>query len=286
MSIMTNLPKLTIVTPSYNQGIFIEKTIRSVLDQNYPNIEYIVMDGGSTDGSVEIIKRYENRLTYWESHRDDGQADAIYRGFERGTGEILGYLNSDDLLLPGCLEKVGNWFMKHPEEEWVVGGSVIIDPDGKPIIRSRRGIPEADLGVKVTFKRLLLHNCGGFHQPASFWRRDVFFASGGFDRSLRFCFDYDMYLRLAKRKNSGHIKSFLAAFRYHPASKTNTLDNVFHTENESLWQINGRYSSYSGEYINSFSNKQKRLDEWRNRFVKLCLYSRLIKYPFINLLLY
>lgn len=276
-----NLPKISIVTPSYNQASFLEATLKSVLDQNYKNLEYIVMDGGSSDGSAEIIQKYSDRLTYWESAPDKGQADAIFRGFERATGEILAWVNSDDLLLPGSLEKVGNWFKQHPNEDWVVGGSILIDHTGKPIIHSRRGLPEADLGIKVTFKRLLLHNCGGFHQPASFWRRDAFFANGGFDKSLRFCFDYDMYFRLAKRKNSGQIRSFLAAFRYHPESKTSTLDDIFHGENEILWRKYGKYK-YSGYYRVFFAKKESFLDGWRNRFIKLGIYIKALKVSLVD----
>ncbi|RNC70388.1 MAG: glycosyltransferase [Desulfuromonadales bacterium] len=272
------LPTISIVTPSYNQAGYLEATMKSILDQGYPNLEYIIMDGGSTDGSAEIIRKYSDRLTHWESAPDKGQADAIFRGFERATGEILCYVNSDDLLLPGSLERVGSWFQSNPAEEWVVGGSVLIDHEGKPIIRSRRGLPEADLGVKVTFKRLLLHNCGGFHQPASFWRRKAFEEIGGFDRALRFCFDYDLFFRLAKRKPSGRIRSFLAAFRYHPTSKTSTLDSVFHEENETLWRRYGKYA-HDDDYINRIASKEKRCDEWRNRLIKLGLYLNILKCP-------
>lgn len=275
------LPKISIVTPSYNQAQYLEATMRSILDQGYPDLEYIVMDGGSTDDSAEIIQKYSDRLTYWESAPDKGQADAIFRGFERATGEIFCYVNSDDLLLPGSLEMVGRWFREHPDEEWVVGGSILIDGLGKPIIRSRRGLPEADLGVKVTFKRLLLHNCGGFHQPASFWRRSAFEQAGGFDRTLRFCFDYDLFFRLARRRPSGRIRSFLAAFRYHPASKTSTLESVFREENETLWKRYGRYD-YDTDYIKRSADKEKRLDEWNNRIIKLGLYLNLLKYPYIS----
>lgn len=236
---MAYLPKITIVTPSYNQGKFIEETICSVLEQNYPNLEYLVMDGGSTDGSVEIIKKYASHLSYWESHPDDGQADAIYRGFERSTGEILGWVNSDDILLPGCLEKVGRFFMSYPKEEWVVGGTVQIDPNGQRL-NDRIGYPSCNMGARVSFGHLLFSGCG-FNQPASFWRRETFFSIGGFDRSLQFCFDYDLYFRLAQRRPSGRIKEFLACFRIHPTSKTSTLHNVCATENEVLWRKYGRY---------------------------------------------
>src|ERR1039458_3148368 len=117
---MLNLPRITIVTPSYNQSQFLEDTIRSVLTQNYPNVEYFVIDGGSTDGSVEIIKKYERWLTHWESVPDKGQADAILKGFARSTGDIVGWLNSDDLYLPGCLESVGTYYAEHPKTECVV----------------------------------------------------------------------------------------------------------------------------------------------------------------------
>ena len=124
-------PRISIVTPSYNQARFLEKTIRSVLDQEYPNLEYIVMDGGSDDGSVEILRRYSNRLTYWRSSRDDGQADAIKRGFTLATGDILGWVNSDDLLLPGSLEHVAHQFRQHRGADFLAGGFVPIDENGR-----------------------------------------------------------------------------------------------------------------------------------------------------------
>ena len=197
------------------------------------------MDGGSTDGSAEIIKKYAPHLTYWESHPDKGQADAIYRGFERATGEILGWVNSDDLLLPGCLEKMGRYFATHPEEEWVVGGTVLIDRDGR-YLKNRIGNQSCNLGSRVTFHHLLYLGCP-FNQPASFWRRETFFAVSGFDRSLKFCFDYDLYFRLALRRASGNIKDFLACFRVHPKSKSSTIRNICHAENELLWRKYGRY---------------------------------------------
>jgi glycosyltransferase involved in cell wall biosynthesis len=236
---LADLPKITIVTPSYNQGEFIEETIRSVLDQDYPNLEYIIMDGGSTDGSVEIIKRYENRLAYWESHRDNGQADAVYRGFERSTGEILGYLNSDDILLPGSLEKVGRYFNAYPKEEWIVGGTLYIDANSE-YFYDRLGNARGDLGACASLHRLLFWG-SNFCQPATFWRRNPYIAVGGLNRSLQFSFDYDLYIRLAQRKNSGQIKEFLACFRHHNNSKTFTIDSVRIAENEILWMKYGRY---------------------------------------------
>ena len=255
---MADLPKITIVTPSYNQGEFIEATIRSILDQNYPNLEYIIMDGGSTDESVEIIKKYETSLSYWESHPDKGQADAIYRGFERATGEILGWVNSDDLLLPGALVKVGNWFAMHPHEEWVVGGSTTIDQGGE-ILRDRFGFPQCRFGAHVTFHKLLFYGCP-FVQPASFWRRSAFFEVGGFEKSFHFCFDYDLFFRLSRRHPSGCIKKMLAAFRVHKASKGGTLRDVQNVENKLLWEKYGRFNKWAmyRRIVNMFYDQDAR----------------------------
>ncbi|NVO00781.1 MAG: glycosyltransferase, partial [Geobacteraceae bacterium] len=132
--VMTAPPKITIVTPSYNQGRFLEKTILSVLDQGYPNLEYIVIDGGSTDESVEIIKKYADRLTYWVSEPDRGQSHAINKGFERATGEIFGWLNSDDWYHPGALQAVAEAFAANPDVGAVVGAGEMVDEEGKQLI--------------------------------------------------------------------------------------------------------------------------------------------------------
>ena len=230
--------KISIVTPSYNQAQFLEQTILSVLNQGYDNLEYIIMDGGSTDGSVDIIKKYSGYIAHWESKPDNGQADAIYRGFEMSTGDILGYVNSDDLLLPGCLEKVSTWFNTHKDDKWVVGGSIIIDNKGEKVL-NRFGNPLSNLGASVTFNELLFYG-NPFCQPASFWRRETFYLVGGFDKSLTFCFDYDLFLRLAKVAPSGNIRSFLAAFRFHAESKTSTIPEIQSKEHSEIEISNGK----------------------------------------------
>lgn len=240
---MVDLPKITIVTPSYNQARYLEVTIQSVLTQGYPNLEYIVMDGGSSDGSVEIIKKYSGQLTYWKTGPDNGQADAIYRGFELSTGQIIGWVNSDDILLPGSLINVAQYFKKHPDKECVVGGCLMIDSNSK-IIMGQLGLPRCNLGTRVTYKKLLFHTTEGFNQPAAFWLRKSFFEVGGFDTQLKFCFDYDLFLRLAKRKPFGLLKEYLACFRVHPQSKTANLGSIMEAENEILKQRFGFYEHY------------------------------------------
>ena len=204
-------PRITVVTPSYNQAKFLEATIRSVLDQGYPNLEYIVMDGGSTDGSLEIIRRYEKHLAGWVSEKDGGAADAIAKGFSRATGTILAYLNSDDLYLPGSLHAIGE-AMRDPAVDVAYGNTYWIDSGGA-ILGERRQTPFARMGYLY----------GGFdlQQPATFWTRDLYLKCGGIDPSYLFAFDMDLFVRFAKRKaRFKHVNKFVASFRIHPQSKS------------------------------------------------------------------
>lgn len=208
------LPSFCIVTPSFNQGAYLEETIRSVLLQGYPNLEYIIMDGGSTDESVAIIRKYADFLTYWESRSDNGQADALQRGFEIGTGKILGWLNSDDYLLPGALLTVGANFSRSPSTEMLIGSGWNVDDTGNRIKKI--------YSYPVTFPSLMMHG-QFFNQMSSFWRRDVYDLLGGLDTSLRFCFDYDLFLRFTRRANPLTADDVLSCFRLHSSSKTATI---------------------------------------------------------------
>lgn len=237
---MSPLPRITLVTPNLNQGRYLEQAIRSVLDQGYPDLEYFVKDGGSTDGSLEILQRYSGRLSGWTTGKDAGQAAAIQEGFGEGTGEILGWLNADDLLFPGCLEKVGRFFLHHPGIGCVVGGSLFIGEEGEPVPFDGF-FPSLNLGTPLSFRKLLFWECGGFCQPASFWRADLFRRAGGLDAGLRFCFDYDMYLKLAKLGDFGLVEELLAGFRLHPLSKSSTILEVCKAEKEIVWRRHGKY---------------------------------------------
>lgn len=213
----SSFPKITIVTPSYNQGVYLEETIRSVIRQGYPSFEYIVLDGGSTDSSPEILRKYERHFAYCISQKDNGQADAISRGFSRATGDILGWVNSDDYLLPGALARIGQFFTQNPETDLAIGGGIVVDAGGG-LIRKYYSFPQS-------FDSLLV---GGqfFMQPSSFWRRSAYEAVGGLDTSLHFCFDYDLFLRLTRIRAPGGIAAMLAAFRIHEQSKTSTIWNT------------------------------------------------------------
>ncbi len=205
-------PKISIVTPSYNQGQFLEQAILSVLNQNYANLEYIIIDGGSTDNSIEIIKKYEGRLAYWISEPDNGQSDAINKGFKITTGEILAWLNSDDVYMPGALLTVRWYFLKHPRADVVYGNQLDIDQSGN-VFRATRSLGFSKLG--------LLSRAGSIPQPAAFFRKHVLEKVGYLDTELQYCMDYDFFLRIAFNKcKIVHVPKALAKFRYHSTSKT------------------------------------------------------------------
>jgi GT2 family glycosyltransferase len=205
-------PRISIVTPSYNQAHLIERTIRSVLDQAYPNLEYIVQDGASRDGTAEVLARFSDRLHHWESVPDRGQTDAINRGFQHASGDILAYLNSDDLLLPGALSAVARYFMAHPEIDVVYGHRILIDEQDREI--GRWVLPPHDDRV--------LSWADYVPQETLFWRRRAWEKLGSrFDETFQFAMDWDLLLRL---RDAGarfkRLPRFLGAFRIHERQKT------------------------------------------------------------------
>jgi len=210
-------PVISIVTPSFNQGIYLEETIRSVLLQGYPRIDYVVIDGGSSDDSVRIIRRYAPWLTYWQSQRDGGQADAVNVGLAHCTGDIFNFINSDDVLLPGALRHVGAL------ESSLLGlaGSVINrGPTCDEIFRHSA----------MTLADLLQHD--SFHQPGIWLRREPVVDLGGFDTSYNYCFDKKFYLGfLARHDRSIAVTDTpLVVFRLHETSKTTTNHASFRDE--------------------------------------------------------
>lgn len=216
-------PKISIVTPSYQQGDYIGRTIQSVLDQSYPNLQYFVQDGGSRDGTVEVLKRYEEKLSGWASEKDSGQSQAINLGFAHTDGEIMGWLNSDDLLLPGALATVADYFNRHPKVDAVYGNRILIDENDMQI--GRWILPGHDSKV--------LSWVDYVPQETLFWRRRIWEKVGGkIDESFRFAMDWDLLVRF---RNAGarfaHIPRFLGAFRIHEHQKTSAaINEIGHQE--------------------------------------------------------
>ena len=204
-----SLPLVSIVTPCYNMARYVEQTVRSVLDQDYPHIEYIVMDGGSTDGTLEILKKYEGRARIY-SEPDQGAADAVNRGFERSRGSLLAFLNADDYYLPGAVATAARSLVAHPEVAGVYGEGLWVDQQGRTIGE----YPTAP------FDAALLNEECFICQPAAFFRRSAFQQAGGLDTSLQFAFDYDLWIRLARRHSMLKLDARLAASRMHRENKT------------------------------------------------------------------
>ena len=215
----TYWPKISLVTPSFNQAKYLEKTIRSVLLQGYPNLEYIIMDGGSTDGSVEIIKKYAKWISYWVSTKDNGQTDAIDRGMKQTTGELVNWLNSDDILLPNALAEVASKFVStgaRNGEAVFCGSGLYIDEYGKTI-------KELPIRFVEEHERILPMTppyTGGI-QASYFLTRKAWFHLGGIDTKLDYTMDTDLYYRCQRNNFPFHpIKSNLAAYRVHQNTKT------------------------------------------------------------------
>ena len=237
-------PKITIVTPSYNQALFLEETIRSVLLQGYPNLEYIIMDGGSTDGSVEIIQKYSPFITSWVSEPDKGQSNALNRGFQKSNGEILAWLNSDDTFLPGTLNRIGNFFGDHPEIDVMYGNAILIDENSDTIGEVR--------SVPFNKQAYFFNTVPIPAQSAIFWRRDLFIKVGMVNESLQFSMDCEL---IAKFIDAGARFSFqrvmYGTYRVHDLSKTHGRGNELWIEK---WGNADILESYA---IPQFSLRQK-----------------------------
>ena len=210
-------PRISVVTPSFNQAQFLERTLTSVLAQGYPDLEYLVLDGGSTDGSAGIIQRYADRLAFWRSARDAGQSAALREGFDRATGEVLCWINSDDTLEPGALARVGRIFAARPEVDLIHGGLRTVDAQDRRLYTQWAAL---DLGT-------LAYESPFVSQPANFWRRAIYQKAGGVDPSYRFAMDYDLTVRmLLAGAKTLKVRPVLANYRVHPATKSSTLGVV------------------------------------------------------------
>jgi glycosyltransferase involved in cell wall biosynthesis len=249
-----NYPKISIVTPSYNQAQFLEKTILSVLNQNYPNLEYIIIDGGSTDGSVEIIKKYEKYLAYWVSENDKGQTDAINKGFQKSTGEILAWLNSDDTYLPGTFYKIVEDFRRNSGVDLIFGNIYFIDESDKRIGELRF--------TKFDFNTLIYEG-GNLHQTGTFWTKNIYDKVGGLNSNYKFCMDYDFFCRVAKEGKLCYMRDFFANFRMHANAKSSTISHIGCKEHKEIMR----------RYI------PKDLNKWDLQYKKfICVTRRFYKY--------
>ena len=219
-------PRISIITPSFNQVQFLERTMHSVLDQGYPNLEYIIVDGGSTDGSVEIIRKYADRLAYWVSEPDRGQSHAINKGLQRATGEWAAWQNSDDIFYPGAFKNFAQMVQKNPRVDLIIGNMNLIDSDDQ-VLRDIKY-------VRPTYRSLLAEGMLLTNQ-AAFWRRLVHDEIGYLDESLDCCLDYEWFLRLLRKKKAAHVNVTWGALRLHEDTKSHHRQATFTKE---IRQIN------------------------------------------------
>lgn len=205
-------PRISIVTPSYNQGCYLEETIRSVLSQHYPNLEYFIIDGGSQDDSVDIIKKYDSEITYWESVPDNGQAHALNKGFSRVSGDIVGWLNSDDIYLPGALFAVALEFLNN-KIDFLCGGCLLFF----------EGRSESDF-VRRPQQRITdyLPALDYIDQPSSFWSRNIMQEIGGLNDAMHYAFDWEYFLKVYQRYPIYFSRAVFSAYRIHAKHKTGT----------------------------------------------------------------
>jgi glycosyltransferase involved in cell wall biosynthesis len=215
-------PLVSIVTPSYNQAAFLEETIRSVLEQDYEPIEYVVVDGGSTDESVEVIRRYEERLAWWTSEPDGGQPQGLNKGFARSKGELMGYLNSDDTLLPGAVSRLVAELGRHPEALVAYGDAVFVDERGSYTHYGKSKVWGVGPMARVA--------TGTVMPSASLWRRRAWELAGPFDESYQVWFDVLFFLNVARFGPASYVEEPFATYRIHPESKTANATGIPHTE--------------------------------------------------------
>lgn len=232
---MKKYPKISIITPSFNQGEFLEDTIKSILDQNYPNLEYIVCDGGSTDNSKQIIEKYSNRIDWWCSEKDKGQTDAINKGMKKATGEIVGWINSDDVLLPGSLFKIAEYFMAHPDTDFLNGGVANLDRSGHFL----------KFVQPMIGKFFMERGCYSFCQQGMFWKRTIFKKIGYLNEDFHAMMDVEWLIRVYEGGfRVRHLGKPLGGIRVYAETKTALGGAIWDNDIKAIQEkYGGRYSN-------------------------------------------
>jgi glycosyltransferase involved in cell wall biosynthesis len=220
--------KISIITPSYNQGKFIEDTILSVLNQDYKNFEHIIIDGGSTDNTLQIIKKYKHLI--YVSEADSGQANAINKGFKMASGDIFAWINSDDYYEKNIFGDIVNTFSADKGIKFLYGDIIYVDKNKLEILR--------ETGPRITYEDLL-NNPDLVRQPSSFWRRELYFESGGLDENLKIVMDYDLFLKFTLKTNPAYLEKNLSYYRFYPETKTRSLRKQ---QSKELFKVMKRHS--------------------------------------------
>ncbi len=202
-------PKISIITPTFNQGAYIEECIKSILDQGYPNLEYIIIDGGSTDNTVEVIKKYQQQISYWISEKDAGMYDALNKGFKKSTGSIMGWLNSDDILHRKSLFTIAEIFNTLPEAQWVQGYPTLIDKEGRILSHQHSRFNKYDFFLKE------YHDGSFIQQESTFWKRQLWEKAGSYiSTNYKYAGDFELWMRFFTKDKLYTTPAMIGAFRY------------------------------------------------------------------------
>jgi glycosyltransferase involved in cell wall biosynthesis len=260
-------PKISVITPSFNQAHFLERTIRSVLDQGYPNLEYIIIDGGSTDGSVDIIRRYANRLAYWVSESDRGQAHAINKGLAQATGEWVGWQNSDDVYYPEAFQQLTERASVEPDAQLIIGNMNLID---------KQDVLLRDIKyVKPTYAALIAEGMVLANQ-ATFWRHKIHTELGFLDETLDCGFDYEWFLRVLKNgREAAHVNTTWGGLRLHAETKTSNRQQTFVDEFEKI--LKGREASRWNKKYHQMRRFLLMLKNGEFRYISRGMVNRLLR---------
>lgn len=221
---LTQIPKISVVVPSYNQGAFLAETLASIVYQDYESVELIVIDGGSSDNSLDVIREFDSHIDYWVSEPDSGQCGALIKGFAKASGDIFCWVCSDDQLLPGTLRRVAKEFRDNPEIELVYGDTEYLYPNGERVVKPRIGY----------HYQTMLRAFNIIAQPSSFFSAAVYRRVGGLDESLHYAMDYDLFVRFGPTLRWRQLKESLSLYRLHKASKTVAMNSKF---NDEWWRV-------------------------------------------------
>lgn len=230
---MTPSPRISVITPNFNYGHSLERTIKSVLDQTYPNVEYIVMDGGSTDNSVDVIRRYQDRLAYWHSEKDAGQYDAINKGMMKATGDILAWLNSDDIYFPWTLSVVASVFRAFEEVDWITGMPTVLTASGAPVrVEQAPCFPRSLLacGLFGPSKRARQPRLPVVQQEGTFWRRELWETAGPIPLQYRLAGDFVLWTQFARHADLTAVGVPLGGFTLTGANRSRTAQLQYHAD--------------------------------------------------------
>lgn len=264
-----NYPSISVVIPSFNQGEFIEETILSVVGQQYPNLEVLVIDGGSTDNTIEIIEKYTEKISYWHSKKDKGQADAINQGMNLCSGDIVCWLNSDDVYLPGTLLDIGKKFVGRSEENYLIyGGAVTINQSNEPISSGCQTAAPLEK-FRLTYEDFIV-------QPSSFWTRKLWQSVGELNIDYNYVLDWEWFIRASKIAEFEYVRRFYSVYRYHPGHKSS---NGGIRRRKEILDVVTKYSS--DYWINLYLECEKFYDKIKGRRELL----NLVKIPRRHLLL-